>query len=73
MPKITKKIGSAGRFGVRYSSRIRNKVSSIEKKQKSKYECPSCSKLSVKRLFKGVWQCRKCSNTFAAKAYSIGE
>lgn len=73
MAKIKKKTGSAGRFGVRYSSRIRNKVSDIEKKQKAKYYCPSCNKVAVRRKFKGVWECKKCLHTFTAKAYQIGD
>jgi len=73
MAATKKKLGSAGRFGVRYSTRIREKISTIEAKQKAKYECPSCTKSAVKRKFKGVWECSKCHHTFTAKAYSIGE
>jgi len=67
----TKKIGSAGRFGVRYGVTLKQKVSDIEKRQKAKHECPSCHKLAVKRQFK--WQCMRCDHTFTAKAYLIGE
>ena len=49
------------------------KVVDIEKKQKATYECPSCHKITVKRLAKGIWKCYKCSHTFAAKAFSVGE
>ncbi|HIH25804.1 50S ribosomal protein L37ae [Candidatus Woesearchaeota archaeon] len=69
----TKKIGSAGRYGVRYGATIKQKVVDIEKKQKATYECPSCHKITVKRLAKGIWKCYKCSHTFAAKAFSVGE
>ena len=69
----TKKIGSAGRFGVRYGLTIKQKVAAIEKKQKRKYECPACTKVAVKRLSKGVWQCSKCSNKFAGKTFYLGE
>lgn len=68
-----KKLGSAGRFTTRYSTRIRNKVSEIEKKERTKYECPSCNRFAVRREFKGVWKCGKCTHTFTSKAYSIGE
>jgi len=69
----TKKVGSTGRFGVRYGLTIRQKVLDIEKKQKAKCECPSCHKISVKRIAKGIWSCMKCSHTFAGKAFVLGE
>ena len=69
----TKKIGSAGRFGVRYGKRVRQKVSDIEKHQKKKHECPYCHKLKVKRVSVGIWQCKKCNTKFAGRAYIPGE
>lgn len=68
----TKKVGSTGRFGARYGLTIKQKVLAIEKKQRSKYECPSCTKVSVKRVSKGVWSCRKCNHTFAGGAFYLG-
>ena len=68
-----KKSGSAGRYGARYGGTLRQKVSDVEKRQKLRHECPECHKLSVKRKFKGVWQCLRCDHTFASKAYVIGE
>ncbi len=69
----TKKVGSTGRFGVRYGLTIKQKVLAIEKKQKKKYECPSCNKLNVKRLSKGIWFCNKCNHKFTGKAFYLGE
>jgi len=69
----TKKVGSTGRFGVRYGVTLKQKLKPIEEKQRMKYDCPSCSKVSVKRVAKGIWSCTKCHHTFAAKAYGIGE
>jgi len=66
----TKKAGSAGRFGARYSGRIRHRISEIEKRSRGKYECPMCHKKSVKRVFIGVWKCNKCGHNFAGRAYS---
>lgn len=67
----TKKVGSAGRFGARYGKNIRKKIILIEKKQKAKAKCPYCSKMKVGRLFKGVWQCKKCLIKFTGKAYEL--
>ena len=69
----TKKIGPSGRFGVRYGLTLKQKISAIEKKQKIKYECPSCHKNAVKRLAKGIWVCKKCSHKFTGKAFYLGE
>jgi len=66
----TKKVGSAGRFGVRYGKKIRERVISVEKKQKSKQTCPFCKK-NAKRVAKGIWHCRKCNKKFAAGAYYL--
>ncbi len=68
----TKKVGSTGRFGARYGLTIRQKVLAVEKKQKQKYECPSCMKQAVKRIAKGIWACRRCNHTFAGGAYYLG-
>lgn len=69
----TKKVGSSGRFGVRYGGRIRQKVAEIEKKAKAEYECPSCKKPKLTRVTKGIWQCKKCCYKMAGKAYEPWE
>lgn len=66
---MTKKVGSAGRFGVRYGRKIRQRIIDIEQKQKAKHQCPYCNKWTVKRLAAGIWECKKCSNKFTGKAY----
>lgn len=65
----TKKAGSAGRFGARYGSNIRQKVSEIERKQKARYECPKCHRFALKRLSAGIWHCKACEVKMAGKAY----
>ncbi|MBS3168296.1 50S ribosomal protein L37ae [Candidatus Woesearchaeota archaeon] len=70
---IAKRSGSTRRFGPRYGRTIKQKVEAIESKQKKKYECPSCNRINVKRLAKGIWECRKCSHKFAGKAFYLGE
>ena len=69
----TKKVGPTGRFGARYGLTLKQKVLAVEKKQKSKFECPSCAKIAVKRLAKGIWECNKCNNKFAGKAFYLGD
>lgn len=68
----TKKVGSAGRFGPRYGLRIRKQVIEIEQIQRQKHKCQFCLKFTVKRLAKGIWQCRACNTKFAGKAYEPG-
>lgn len=63
------KVGSAGRFGPRYGKKVRQKVSEIEKKQKSRHVCPRCSLPYVRRLSNGIFICNKCNNKFTGQAY----
>lgn len=70
MSRRTKKIGSAGRFGVRYGRKIRLLVSDIEKMQKKRHECPSCNKFAVKRISAAIWTCRACGIKFSGGAYT---
>jgi len=65
------KVGPSGRYGVRYGRTIRSKINKIEKKQKSRQICPQCKHKAVKRVSSGIWQCRKCNNKFAGKAYEV--
>ena len=61
----------SGRFGSRYGKRIREEVIKAEKKVKADYKCPSCSRVSIKRLASGIWQCKKCQIKFASGAYEF--
>ncbi|MEM2890729.1 MAG: 50S ribosomal protein L37ae [Candidatus Hadarchaeum sp.] len=69
MPR-TKKIGSAGRFGPRYGTKVRKLVVEVEKKLKQEYKCPSCGALKVRRAGSSIWQCRRCGAKFAGGAYT---
>ena len=66
MAKGTVKAGSSGRFGARYGVVVRKLTRDIEKLQKSKFECPTCHHLAVKREASGIWECRHCCAKFAA-------
>lgn len=67
----TKKVSQAGRFGPRYGKKIREAVVAIEKKQRARQQCPFCKKKTVKRIAKGLWQCRACNKRFAGGAYFL--
>lgn len=66
---MTKKVGSAGRYGARYGRTIRQKVAKVEKIQKRKHKCPYCNYSKVTRVSSGIWKCKKCGAKFAGKAY----
>ncbi|MBI2085451.1 MAG: 50S ribosomal protein L37ae [Candidatus Aenigmarchaeota archaeon] len=70
MSKRTKRIGSAGRYGVRFGQKIRKIVSDIEAVQKLDHPCPSCTKNAVEREASGIWKCRVCGCVFAGGAYN---
>mgnify|MGYP001588885246 CR=1 FL=1 len=72
----TEKVGSTGRFGSRYGVGIRKRLLKIESRSNSKRgrgaqgrKCPNCGFNTVKRLSKGVFDCRKCSHQFVGGAY----
>ena len=71
MPSKTKKTKAAGRFGVRYGRAVKVKFVNIESKQRKKQKCPYCGKLGVKRLSKGIWNCKKCGKKFASDTYYL--
>jgi large subunit ribosomal protein L37Ae len=65
----TKKVGIAGKYGVRYGRTIRERIISASKTHKKKQNCPSCLKDRLKREAAGIWKCEKCGIKFAGKAY----
>lgn len=71
MSTKTKKARASGRFGCRYGSTVRARLSSIEDKQRKKQKCPYCSKMGVKRLSKGIWKCSRCDKKFASDVYHL--
>lgn len=72
MPKKEKKskVGSTGRFGPRYGTRVRARVKSVEEKEKGFHRCPECQSKKVKRVGSGIWKCNRCGTKFSAKAYT---
>lgn len=64
----TKKVGIAGKYGVRYGLRVRKSNIDIGRLRKEKL-CPECLKPGLKRVSSGIWECRKCGIRFAGKAH----
>jgi large subunit ribosomal protein L37Ae len=62
-------MSSVGRYGARYGKKVRWKVAEIEKAQKKRHICPKCHMPYVKRVAKGIWECKKCGLKFAGPAY----
>ena len=69
MTRKTKKVGIAGKYGVRYGVRARKRMQVVESARTQKYQCPKCLAPSVKRSDSGIWKCRKCELVFAGGAY----
>ena len=69
--KSEEKLGSVKRFGARYGRKTKVKFSKVETEQRKLHKCPYCSKVAVKRVALGIWQCRKCGVKFTGKAYSV--
>ena len=69
MGKRTKKAGIVGKYGTRYGSSLRKVVKKLEVAQHSKYECPFCGKMNVKRQAVGIWNCKSCRKTMTGGAY----
>lgn len=67
----TQKVGSSGRFGVRYGPKLKNKISELEKIYRNWQLCPYCHKKKVKRIAAGIWSCRKCKAKFSGRAYEV--
>lgn len=65
----TKKVKSAGKFGTRYGMKARRRYAGIDGVMRRSHECPSCSRLSVKRISTAIWGCRKCGTRFIGGAY----
>lgn len=66
----TRKVKAAGRLRAGYGKRVRKNITDIESKQRKKQPCPFC-KRTVKRLSKGIWECKKCGKRFASHAYYL--
>ena len=65
----TKKVKSAGRYGVRYGIKSRKSNIVVDALKRKKWLCSNCQKSAVRRVVVGIWQCQKCGHKFAGRAY----
>jgi len=70
MGRKTKKVAMTRGFGTRYGATLRKRYIKVVTEAKRTHKCPQCGAEAVKRLSVGVWNCRKCSVTFAGGAYT---
>ncbi len=66
----TKKVGTTGRFGNKYGSKVRHMVAKIEASSRAQHVCPQCLRLTLDRTSAGIWKCKKCNVTIAGGAYA---
>ena len=64
---MTKKVGSTGRYGVRYGTKTKKAIRELEKRKVN--VCPYCEKPALKKIAAGIWYCKKCKTKFAGAAY----
>ncbi len=69
MSRRTKKVGSAGRLGVRYGVRVRKRIAEVEAESKGRHDCPKCKARALVRKANGIWECRKCGAKLASSSY----
>lgn len=65
-----KKVGSTRGLGPRYGSTVRKRYIKVITELKKPHKCPQCGFIRVHRVSVGVWQCGKCSYTYAGGAYT---
>lgn len=68
--EVKSKNKSVKRFGSRYGRRVRAMVGKIETEQRRHHKCQYCSKVAVKRISFGIWECEKCGAKFTGRAYT---
>lgn len=69
--KVEKGLGPVKRFGVRYGRTVKFRLAKIEKAQKKLQPCPYCEQQKAKKLFTGVYLCKKCGAKFTGRAFFL--
>ena len=70
MGRKTKKVAMTRGLGARYGSTLRKRYIKVLTEVRRTHKCPQCGAEAVKRQSVGVWNCKKCSVTFAGGAYT---
>ena len=70
MGRNVKKVAMTRGFGARYGATLRKRYIKVVTEAKRTHKCPQCGAEAVKRVSVGVWNCKKCSVTFAGGAYT---
>jgi large subunit ribosomal protein L37Ae len=65
----TKKVGTTGRYGVRYGTKTKKIIGKIEARANKEKNCPYCERNALQRVAAGIWFCKKCKAKFAGAAY----
>ncbi len=55
--------------GVRGGTKIRKRAKAVDILKNDIYECPTCKKISLKRISNAVWRCNSCGVEYAGGAY----
>ncbi|MEM4263580.1 MAG: 50S ribosomal protein L37ae [Candidatus Woesearchaeota archaeon] len=69
--KLEKGLGPVKRFGVRYGRTVKARLAKIEIEQKKPQLCPYCEQPKAKKLFAGVYLCKKCGAKFTGRAFFL--
>ncbi len=58
-------------LGAKYGGTLRKRYSRIFRTLKAARECPSCSRMKLRRTSSGIWKCKSCGYTIAGGAYDL--
>jgi large subunit ribosomal protein L37Ae len=68
---MVKPVAAGKTFGTRYGRQNRDQYAALAVEARKKHKCPYCNYIQVKRLASsGIWECRKCTAKFTARAYT---
>jgi large subunit ribosomal protein L37Ae len=68
---MVKPVAAGKTFGTRYGRQNRDRYAALGNEARRKHKCPYCNYVQVKRLASsGIWECRKCTAKFTARAYT---
>jgi ribosomal protein L37AE/L43A len=71
MARKKKKIKAFGRFGAGYGKNVRDRLNTIESKQRKHQKSPFHPNARAKRIAVGIWRCLKTGKVFAGNAYNL--